>query len=165
MPFIKIYVHLVWSTKKREPYLYTQQLRKKVWQHIKQNVEQKGLFIDHVSGYHDHCHCLVSLGAEQTIANVAKLIKGESARWINNEGLTEKWFEWQDEYFAVSVAESGLSAVRQYIKNQESHHQQHSFIDECNAMAQHYGFKMDSYILSSKNEDTSSVPPSKNRDN
>ena len=47
-----------------------------------------------------------------------QLIKGESACWINKESLTKQKLDWQDEYFAVSVSESVLDKVRDYIKNQ-----------------------------------------------
>ena len=84
MPFIKVYIHFVWSTKNRVPYLKTIDLRKAMWKHIKENAAKKDIFIDYVNGYNDHCHCLVSLGTEQTISKVMQLIKGESAFWFNN---------------------------------------------------------------------------------
>ncbi|HEY5823116.1 MAG TPA: transposase [Cyclobacteriaceae bacterium] len=62
MPFIKVYIHFVWSTKNRKPFLETRELREKVWKHIHENGKNKGVFIDFVNGYSDHCHCLVSLG-------------------------------------------------------------------------------------------------------
>jgi len=116
MPFIKIYIHFVWSTKNRYPFLDSKELRLKVWNHIKENAEEKGIFIDFINGYSDHCHCLVSLGVDQTIQKVIQLIKGESSFWINKQGLTKSKFEWQDEYFAVSVSESVLDKVRVYVK-------------------------------------------------
>jgi len=44
MPHVKVYIHFVWSTKKGEPILKTKELRKKVWQHIRQNAKEKGIF-------------------------------------------------------------------------------------------------------------------------
>ena len=87
-----------------------------MWQHIRDNGKAKGLFIDFVNGHKEHCHCLVSLGAEQTISKVMQLIKGESAFWFNKQGLINNKLEWQDEYFAVSVSQSLLNQVREYIK-------------------------------------------------
>lgn len=63
MPFIKIYIHLVFSTKKRTPFFNTSALRMKVWKHIKENAVEKGIYIDMVNGFSDHCHCLISLGS------------------------------------------------------------------------------------------------------
>lgn len=141
MPFIKVYIHFVWSTKNREPFLDSKELREKVWQHIRDNAKEKGVFVDFVNGYYDHCHCLISLGGDQTIENIMQLIKGESSFWINKNKLTEKKFGWQDEYFAVSVSESMINKVRNYIKNQEEHHRLKTFEEEYNEFIVKYGFK------------------------
>ncbi|MBL1219971.1 IS200/IS605 family transposase [Chryseobacterium sp. L7] len=130
MSFIKIYIHLVFSTKNRVPHLSTFELRIKLWKHIKENASEKGIYLDLVNGYSDHCHCLISLGSGQNIEKVVQLLKGESSYWINKNQLTQDKFSWQDEYFAVSVSESKVDAVREYIKNQEKHHQKRSFADE-----------------------------------
>lgn len=127
MPFVKVYIHFVWSTKNRVPYLVTKEIRQAMWQHIKENGKAKGIFIDFVNGYMEHCHCLVSLGTEQTISKVMQLIKGESAFWFNKQKFIDKKLEWQDEYYAVSVSESILSKVREYIKNQEEHHKKKTY--------------------------------------
>ena len=59
-----------------------------------------------------------------------QLIKGESSFWINKNKITSTKFEWQDDYFAVSVSESGVDAMREYIKNQEEHHTKKTFQQE-----------------------------------
>ena len=140
MPFVKVYIHFVWSTKNREPFLETKEIRDKVWFHIKDNAQKKGIFIDFVNGYSQHCHCLVSLGIDQTIQKTIQMIKGESSFWINKEGLTKSKFEWQDEYYAVSVSESMIEKVRNYIKNQELHHNTHSYVDEIDNLISKHGF-------------------------
>ncbi|MFT6193025.1 MAG: REP element-mobilizing transposase RayT [Polaribacter sp.] len=43
-------------------------------------------------------------------------MKGESSFWINQQRLTKEKFQWQTEYFAVSVSESIVEKVRNYIK-------------------------------------------------
>ena len=146
MPFIKVYIHFVWSTKNREPFLTTKEIRKTVWQHIRENAKEKGIFIDFVNGYSDHCHCLVSLGVDQTIQKTMQLIKGESSFWINKQNITEQKFEWQDEYFAVSVSESMIDKVRNYIKNQEEHHKIKTFQQEYDEFILKYGFEQFSSI-------------------
>ena len=138
MSFLKIYIHFVWSTKNRIPYLDTLDLRLNVWKHIKENGKEKGIFIDQVNGYSDHCHCLISLRSNQTIQNIAQLIKGESSHWINENNLCPDKFQWQDEYFAVSVSESMLLRVRNYIKNQEQHHTKYTFEKEVQQIKMKY---------------------------
>ena len=141
MPFIKVYIHFVWSTKNRQSFLSTPELRKLMWRHIRDNAKKKGIYIDFINGYKEHCHCLVSLGDDQTMRQLMQLIKGESSHWINKENLLSEKFEWQDEYFAVSVSESLVDKVRNYIKNQESHHAHKNWEDEYNELIEKYGFQ------------------------
>jgi len=134
-------IHLVWSTKNRQPFLASSEVRRKVWKHIKDNAAQKGIFIDMINGYNDHCHCLVSLGIEQSLSNILRLLKGESSYWINKNGLCSSKFEWQEEYFAISVSEKILPAVRDYIRNQEDHHQIKTFSEEYDLLMKEFGLK------------------------
>jgi len=128
MSWVRVYIHIVFSTKNRVPFLDSKELRKQVFQHIKQNAAEKGIWLDCVNGYQDHAHCLISLGREQTISKVAQLIKGESSFWINKNKLTKNKFDWQDDYWAESVCH--LERIRKYIHNQEAHHSKNTFKKE-----------------------------------
>jgi putative transposase len=143
MPYIKVYIHFVWSTKNRYPFLSTLEARQLVWKHIKENANSKGIYIDYVNGFEDHCHCLISMGFNQNIEKIMQLIKGESSFWINKNShlfpcLNGRRFEWQEEYFALSVSESILNRVRNYIKNQENHHKKKSFKKEYDEIVEKY---------------------------
>ncbi len=142
MPFINVFIHFVWSTKNRIPYLENKEIRDALWEHIKYNGRRKDIYIDFVNGYKEHCHCLVSLGGDQTISKVMQLIKGESAFWFNKQNFVKKKLEWQDEYFAASVSYSGIDAVRDYLKNQEEHHQKKTFQQEYDEMIKKFGFQL-----------------------
>lgn len=139
MAFVKIWLHVVWTTKLRAP-LLRKEIRKEVFDHITENARIKNIYIDCINGHIDHVHCLISLKPDQTIAKVMQLIKGESAFWINRQKLIKEKFAWQDEYFALSVSESQLSKVRNYIRNQEAHHSKKSFTAEYNEFITKYGF-------------------------
>ena len=146
MPYVDVKIHYVWCTKNRMPFLENMEMRNKVWQHMRDNAKEKGIYIDFINGHKEHCHCLVSLGTHQTIDKVAQLLKGESSYWINkqaafNEHLKSKKFGWQDEYFAVSVSKSMVEKVRNYIKNQEEHHKSKSFQEEYDELINKYGFR------------------------
>ena len=141
MPHVKVYLHFVWSTKKRLPLLATRELREKVWKHIIENAKGKNIFIDFIGGYTDHCHCLLSMGVDQTIKDLAQLIKGESSFWINKQRLCKSQFNWQNDYFVASVSESMINNTRDYIKNQEEHHKHKTFRDEYNEFLEKHGFE------------------------
>ena len=139
MTYIKIWVHVVWTTKKREPML-SKEIRGKVFAHIRENAVEKGIHLDFINGYVEHVHCLISLKSNQNIDKILMLLKGESSHWINKNSLIDRKFEWQDEYFAVSVSESAFPIVRKYIENQETHHKRKSFQEEYNEFMKRYGF-------------------------
>ena len=111
MPFIKIWVHLVWTTKNREPIL-TREFRSNIFGHIRENAEKKGIYIDFINGYLEHVHCLISLGCGQNIDKILMLLKGESSYWINISNLIADHFMWQDDYWAVGVGASHLVSFR-----------------------------------------------------
>ncbi|MBA3674825.1 MAG: IS200/IS605 family transposase, partial [Chitinophagaceae bacterium] len=107
-------IHYIWATKNRMP-IITDELKWVLLSHIKENSIKKKIFIDALNCEKDHIHLLISLGTEQTIAKIAMLIKGESSFWVNKQKLIKQKFEWQDEYIALSVSESAVDKVRQYI--------------------------------------------------
>ena len=142
MSWVRVYIHIVFSTKNREPFLNSSSLRKSVFQHFKQNASEKGIWLDCVNGYQEHTHCLISLGKEQTISKVAQLIKGESSFWINKNKLTKQKFNWQDDFWAVGVSESHLKAVRNYIYEQETHHKTVPFSQEVDTFMKKHGWQL-----------------------
>jgi len=138
MAFVKIWIHAVWGTKKRYPYLIND-VKSKVIAHIKDNAKQKNIFIDSLNGYHEHLHCLFCLNTDMSISKAMQLIKGESSFWINKEKITKEKFEWADEYYAVSVSDSQIDKVRSYIKNQDTHHKKTTYEEEYKNFIESYG--------------------------
>ena len=141
MSWVRVWVHMVFSTKNREPYLQ-KEIREQLLLHIKENASKKEIWLDCVNGYSEHLHCLISLGREQTISKVAQLIKGESSFWLNKNRFIKSKFIWQDDYWAVSVSESHLKLIRDYIRTQEEHHKKRTFNDEINEFIEKYGWSI-----------------------
>lgn len=115
------------------------EIRLRVFMHMKEYATQKGIELDVVNGYTDHAHCLIALGRGQTIADIIKIIKGESSYWINKNSLTKTRFAWQDDYWAVSVSEKHVTRVRNYILRQEEHHKAKTFNTELTKFLKKYG--------------------------
>jgi len=137
MSYIRIWVHCVWTTNKRIPYL-KDEIRDKVIYHIRDNAIQKSIYIDHINGYHEHLHALISLGGQQTISEIMQKIKGESSFWINKNKMTSLRFEWQDDFYAVSIGMSQAENLRKYIRNQEEHHKKVPFQEELDMLIEEY---------------------------
>ena len=121
------------------PFL-TKELKQTILDHIKENAKDKGIYIDILNGHSQHLHCLLSLSPDHSLSKVMQLIKGESSFWINRNRLTKYKFEWAVDYFAVSVSESHVPKVREYIGNQEEHHRKKTWEEEYNQFLTEYGF-------------------------
>ncbi|MGE0089581.1 MAG: IS200/IS605 family transposase [Bacteroidales bacterium] len=139
MSFVRIWVHFVWGTKNREA-LFNKDNILIIINHIKENAKQKGIYIDCINGGNDHLHCLISLNPNESTSKTVQLIKGESSFWINKNNLVKQKFEWGDEYFAVSVSDSSIHAIREYIRNQEEHHKKKTWTEEYEEFIQNYNF-------------------------
>ena len=91
MGYIKLWVHLVWTTKNSKPFL-TKDIWKLILDHLLKNAIDKGNYIDFINGYLEHIHCQVSLGSGQNIDKIVMLLKGESSYWINKNKLIRQKF-------------------------------------------------------------------------
>jgi REP element-mobilizing transposase RayT len=141
MPFVRVWTHYVWCVKNREPVLIDP-YRDLLFDHIRENAKEKNIWLDRINGYHDHVHCLVSLGKEQSIDKIAQLLKGESSHWFNNKsGFNTTRLIWQNDYFATSVSEKLIDIARAYIDNQVIHHKKISFQQEYQLFAREYGLQ------------------------
>jgi REP element-mobilizing transposase RayT len=140
MSYIRIWVHCVWTTKKRIPYL-GDEIRDKVIFHIRENAESKGIYVDHINGYLEHLHALISLGGSQAVSEIMQKIKGESSYWINKNKLTRLKFEWQDDFYAVSLGMPQLDNLRDYIRRQSQHHKAVRFQEELDLLIREYNLQ------------------------
>jgi len=129
MSYTKIWVHAVWGTKGRYPFL-ANGMRQNLLDHLKLIAAENDIEVCLVNCWIDHVHCLIRLKSSQNIADVTKQIKGESSRWINKNKLSEKRFNWTSEYFAASVSEGNIGSVRHYILSQERHHSHRTYRQE-----------------------------------
>ena len=141
MPFTKILIHSVWATKDRKP-LMSKENKDAICAHIRENAVKKNIHLINVNGWKDHLHCFFSLTAEQNVATVLNLIKGESSHLVNKNLKFPEKFGWQDEYFAVSVSQSQFEVVNNYISNQEEHHKKKTFQEEYDEFIKNYKFEI-----------------------
>ena len=139
MSYVQNWLHCVWGTKDKVPFL-RKEIKHEIIEHIKTNAKAKDIYISVINGNLEHMHCLISLGADQTLAKVMQLIKGESSFWINKNKLTKHKFEWAVEYFGISISNSQTPKIREYIRNQEEHHKKMTWEEEYEKFLTEYGF-------------------------
>ncbi|QKJ32695.1 IS200/IS605 family transposase [Mucilaginibacter mali] len=122
-----LWVHLIWSTKNRQPIL-TPDLRKELFNVTNSISKEYEIYLDCINGIEDHVHLLVRLRTDQTVADVVKTIKGNT--WEHFKEIPDQYITWQDGFAAFSVSPANLKAVRNYIYRQQIHHKNKSFTDE-----------------------------------
>ena len=139
MAFVKNWLHCVWGTKSKTPFLVGS-LKVNIINHIYSNAKIKGIYIDIINGGREHLHAIISLDPEHSLSYVMQMIKGESTHWINKNSLTKFRFSWAEEYYGVSISDNHVYRVRNYIKNQEKHHGLQSWQEEVDELIRVYGF-------------------------
>jgi len=127
--FNKLWIHAIWSTKDRLPFIEPS-IEKKVYEFMSSQFTESGCPVHIINGMPDHVHCLFLLNPQKAITEIIKQVKGSSSHWINAEQLIRDKFAWQTGYAAYSVSESVLDKVYQYIVNQKQHHQKITFLKE-----------------------------------
>jgi len=136
---VKVYIHYVWTTKYRERTLLAE-ARQVLKSHIEEYSAENKILIDTLHIQPEHVHALIMLKRDQRIEDVAKLLKGESSHWMNQNDVLPVKFSWQTGYAAFSLDYQGLDAVRYYINNQEEHHRRKSFKEEFESMLRDHGY-------------------------
>jgi putative transposase len=120
-------LHLIFSTKDRQP-LITDEIRTDLFAYLGGIIrEMRGTALI-INGTADHVHMLIRIRPVQAAAEIARVVKTNSSRWVR-----ERWnmrFAWQTGYGVFSVSESNVRAVCQYIATQEEHHKKLTFQEE-----------------------------------
>ena len=140
---VQIYVHLVFSTKNRNPFLTDVTLRDKLHRWLAgtcNNLEYPALI---VGGVEDHVHLLLRMNARWALADLIRELKKSSSKWIKEQDSSLGDFYWQNGYGAFSVSPTDVERVRKYIANQEEHHRHESFQDEFRRLCSEYGVLLD----------------------
>jgi REP element-mobilizing transposase RayT len=137
----KVYIHLVFSTKNREPLLVDRVFRGQCHAYLAGTCKARGSPSLAVGGTADHVHILCLLARDELIAVLIRELKRESSKALKTKGLTS--FYWQAGYGAFSISPVHVSAVKEYTLGQEAHHKQLSFQDEFLRLLKKYGVEYD----------------------
>jgi putative transposase len=135
--FYKIWVHVIFSTKDREPSL-KEQSAEIIYKYISEQLTEMGCIVRIINGMPDHIHLLFLQNPNKSISEIVKQIKGASSHFVNQEKLIKHPFAWQTGYGVFSVSESQIEKVFYYIQNQQEHHRKRTFEDEYNEFLKHH---------------------------
>jgi REP element-mobilizing transposase RayT len=138
----RLYVHLVFSTKHREPLLLspTRQQMHAYLAAVLKNQDSPAL---KVGGTSDHVHALFRLSKNSSLAKIVEEIKTSSSKWVKTQGRTLANFYWQSGYGGFSVSPAEVEEVAEYIAQQEAHHRAVTFQDEYRKLLASHGIEYD----------------------
>src|SRR5262245_2276670 len=102
-----MYTHLVFSTKHRAPTIQPA-WSGRLFDYIGGIVSHRRGSLLAAGGMPDHCHLLVSMGREWSLADLLRDIKAGSSKWIHDTFDQDPAFAWQSGYGAFSVSASNL---------------------------------------------------------
>ena len=138
-----VYVHLVFSTKDRRPFLRDPKVRAALHcqlGEISKRLECPPLL---VGGVEDHIHLLARFGRNITQAEWVKELKRVSNQWLQAQDRDYEDFSWQGGYADFSVSQSNIEQVTDYIANQDHHHQKMTFQEELRALLRKHNQEWD----------------------
>ena len=137
-----VYIHLVFSTKERRPFLKDESVRTSLHSKLGRISKQLKCAPIIAGGMEDHIHLLARFARTITQAEWVKELKRVSNLWLKQEYLIQA-FEWQGGYADFSVSASNLQVVKQYIANQDRHHRKMSFQDELRTLFRRHDVEWD----------------------
>jgi REP element-mobilizing transposase RayT len=136
--FCNIKLHLVFSTKRREP-MITPDLQPRLYAYIGGIIRNMNGTLLEIGGMNDHLHIFVGWRTDNSIANLARETKSQSSLWVHQAFPNRSDFGWQSGYAVFSVSQSQAERVRRYIQNQAVHHQRRDFQEEYLALLRAHG--------------------------
>jgi len=138
----RIYLHLIFSTKNREPIL-ADSIRPGLHSYldgILRDLDSPAVEINSVS---DHTHLLFCLSCTHAVSEIVAQTKRGSSAWLKTQDRRYATFHWQNGYGVFSVSQSGVDEVREYIRDQQAHHQKSTFQEEYRTFLRRYGIEYD----------------------
>lgn len=144
--YTQTYYHIVFSTKSRTPCIIKDR-RDDPYRYIWGINKELKCHLYRIGGVDDHVHILMHLHPRIALATYVENVKTGSTNWVRRERVFTQWPGWQDGYGAFTISVREREIVSNYIKNQEAHHQQVSFLEEYKQLLKDAGIQFDSKYL------------------
>ena len=128
-----ILLHFIFSTAGRRP-LIKPEFRDDLFAYLGGIIREMNATALIVNGTADHVHMLIRARPVHSAAEIARVAKTNSSRWVREKHSTD--FAWQTGYGVFGVSESNVDGTVAYIAGQQEHHKKRSFQEEFVAFLQ-----------------------------
>ncbi len=127
--YTQIYVHIVFAVQGRQN-LIKEKNREPLEKYICGIVSNKKSKPLAIYCNPDHTHILIGLHPSVSVSDMARDIKANSSKWINEQKLILGKFSWQEGFGAFTYSKSQIDNAVKYILNQQEHHRRKTFKEE-----------------------------------
>lgn len=140
--YSQILLHLVFSTKLREPWI-TPDVADRLYPYVGGIVRaEKGALYD-IGGMEDHVHMYLRWRTDGSVSDLMRTVKARSSKWVHETFPTHGAFAWQEGYSVFSVSKSQEEIVKKYIAGQAEHHKKEDFKSELLRILRAHGVECD----------------------
>lgn len=127
--YSQILLHVVFSTKHREPWIKPD-IAERLYPYMGGIVRAQNGVLHDIGGIEDHVHLYLRWRPDESVSDLMRTTKGRSSLWIHQTYPNLKAFAWQEGYSVFSVSKSQEDAVKKYIYGQREHHHKEDFKSE-----------------------------------
>ena len=130
MSLAKLYYHIIFRPKNSKRVI-TEEYQEKLYMFIWSLCKKKNCYLHRINGMTDHIHMLVEIPVTLSVADFVRDIKVGANVFMKNNRKMFPYFEgWGRSYCVLSYSKSEIEIVKEYIKNQKTHHAKHSYAEE-----------------------------------
>ena len=124
-----LYTHFILITENRIPCI-SESNRNRIEKYITGIVNNNNSKLYSIFANPEHVHFLISQSSKLSVEGIASIVAESSAKFINDNRLSEGTFRWQESASAFSISKSDVDKVCKYILYQPEHHKKKTFKQE-----------------------------------
>ncbi len=121
--------HIVIRTKDNRRTIDTNQSRH-LFAYIGGIIKNKNCHLYRINGIEDHLHILTDIHPSIALADFIRDLKVSTSMWMKNCGFFPSFEGWSEKYGAFTCSYLDAGKIIEYIKNQQEHHKEVTFLDE-----------------------------------
>ena len=140
--YTKLLYHIVFGTKKRQPWL-VEEIQPDLYGILGGLVREEGGTALAINGMLEHVHILARLRQDRAISDVIRAVKANSSNWLQKQLKNLPDRVWQTGYSAFTVSASQGGVVREYIVMQKEHHRNRIFEVELPELLRRHDIEFD----------------------
>ena len=144
--YTQIHIHCIFAVKYRQAVI-SDEWKDRLHQYITGITRNHGHKMIAINTMPDHLHMFFGMRPGQSLADLMRIVKGDSSEWINIQNFTRCPFRWQEGYGAFSYEKRTIPTVASYIANQALHHCNKTFIQEYKDFLEEFAVEYDEKFI------------------